>query len=203
MLQALRALPLALVLVTTGAVALAAHPGSPASTDDRSVPAAHLAIVKPQTEAATERLQLLQDRLGTRRAAIAAAAAAEAAARQAAAQQAAQAAAQLAAQAAAQQPAAQPAPAVQPGSIQDVISSAFSPLGSGAVSWALRVANCESHYNPQAVNGSSGASGLFQFLPSTWAGSPFTGSSVFDPAANARAAAWLYQRSGGAVWSCK
>jgi soluble lytic murein transglycosylase-like protein len=88
------------------------------------------------------------------------------------------------------------------GQIQAIILDAFAPLGAAAQSWALRVAKCESNYNPYAVNRSSDASGLFQFLPSTWAGSPYHASSVFDPTANAKAAAWLYQRSGPGQWVC-
>jgi len=99
-----------------------------------------------------------------------------------------------------------PAPSMPPGStgaIQQIILDAFAPLGSTAQQWALRVAKCESNYNPFAVNRSSGASGLFQFLPSTWAFTPQHTQSVFDPVANAQAAAWLYQRSGPGQWSCK
>ena len=88
-------------------------------------------------------------------------------------------------------------------SIQQIILDAFAPLGAAAQQWAMRVAACESNYNPYAVNRSSGASGLFQFMPATWAASPERGQSVFDPVANAQAAAWLYQRSGPSQWSCK
>lgn len=111
--------------------------------------------------------------------------------------------AQVAAAAAVPAPATTPPPSFPTGSIQAIIVDAFSPLGQGAVQWALRVANCESHYNPYAVNSSSGAAGLFQFLPSTWAHSPYAGQSPFDPVANARAAAWLYQRSGPGQWVCQ
>jgi transglycosylase-like protein with SLT domain len=90
----------------------------------------------------------------------------------------------------------------QPPSVPDVVQAAFAPLGPDAVAWALRVSACESRYDPGAVNASSGASGLFQFLPSTWAASPYAADSPFDPTANALAAAWLYQRSGPAAWSC-
>ena len=107
-------------------------------------------------------------------------------------------------------PAAAPAPAPAPSivagtasAIQQIILDAFASLGSAAQQWALRVAMCESNYNPYAVNRSSGASGLFQFLPSTWAGTPQRAQSVFDPLANAQAAAWLYQRYGPSQWSCK
>jgi hypothetical protein len=87
--------------------------------------------------------------------------------------------------------------------IQQIILDAFASLGAGAQQWALRVAKCESGYNPYAVNRSSGASGLFQFLPSTWAGLPWRSSSPFDPTANAQAAAYLYNRSGPSQWQCK
>jgi hypothetical protein len=118
----------------------------------------------------------------------------------------AQLAAQQQAQAAAPAPAAPPAAAAAPsggGSIQDIILAAFAPLGGGAQQWALRIAKCESGYNPNAVNRSSGASGLFQFLPSTWAALPWHGSSPFDPVANAQAAAYYYQHSGPGPWVCR
>ena len=100
-------------------------------------------------------------------------------------------------------PAPPPPPSAGGGSIQQIILDAFAPLGAGAQNWALRVAKCESGYNPNAVNRSSGASGLFQFLPSTWASMPQHNQSVFNPVANAQAAAVLYQRSGPNQWSCK
>lgn len=92
-----------------------------------------------------------------------------------------------------------------PSQIQQLILTAFSSLGPEAQAWALRVAKCESGYNPNAVNRYSGASGLFQFMPSTWTHTPFGGQSVFDPVANAEAAAWYYNATGrtGGPWSCK
>lgn len=66
-----------------------------------------------------------------------------------------------------------------------------------------RVAWCESRHRPYARNGSSGASGLLQFLPSTWASTPFAGLSPFSPYANALAAGWLHARSGWGPWSCR
>ena len=93
------------------------------------------------------------------------------------------------------------------GAIQQIILNAFASLGTAGQTWALRVAKCESNYNPLAVNRSSGASGLFQFLPSTWANTPQgkAGMSVFDATANAQAAAWYYNATGrtGGPWSCK
>jgi soluble lytic murein transglycosylase-like protein len=93
-----------------------------------------------------------------------------------------------------------PAP---PANIAKIITDAFSPLGQAAVTWALRVAWCESRYHPNSVNSSSGASGLFQFMPGTWAGTPWASQSPFDPVANANAAAWLYSHYGPGRWSCK
>jgi transglycosylase-like protein with SLT domain len=87
--------------------------------------------------------------------------------------------------------------------IGKIIIDAFSPLGSAAVQWAINVAYCESRYHPNSVNSTSGASGLFQFLPSTWAFTPEHASSPFDPAANAQAAAWLYARDGPSQWVCQ
>jgi hypothetical protein len=92
-----------------------------------------------------------------------------------------------------------PAPAL----IAQAINAAFSPLGPAAVQWAFNVAYCESRYHPNSVNSSSGAAGLFQFLPSTWAFTPQHAQSPFDPVANAQAAAWLYHRDGPSQWVCQ
>jgi transglycosylase-like protein with SLT domain len=73
---------------------------------------------------------------------------------------------------------------------------------SPGLSWALRVANCESHYNPLAVNRYSGASGLFQFMPSTW-NANFPGQNIWDPYAQARAALVFYNAGRQSAWTCK
>lgn len=93
-----------------------------------------------------------------------------------------------------------PAP---PPDIANDITNAFTPLGAGALQWAMNVAWCESRYHPNSVNSSSGAEGLFQFLPSTWAFTPYAGYSAFDPKYNALAAAWLYNRDGPSQWQCQ
>jgi multidrug efflux pump subunit AcrA (membrane-fusion protein) len=90
-----------------------------------------------------------------------------------------------------------------PPDIAKIINDAFGPLGPAAVQWAINVAYCESRYHPNSVNSSSGASGLFQFLPSTWGGTPWASQSPFDPVANAQAAAWLYSRYGPGRWQCQ
>jgi septal ring factor EnvC (AmiA/AmiB activator) len=73
---------------------------------------------------------------------------------------------------------------------------------------ALAIIDCESLGDPDAYNPYSGASGLFQFLPATWAStSPkagFSGASPFDPEANIGTAAWLanrYAEIGQGYWS--
>src|SRR2546427_9810044 len=87
--------------------------------------------------------------------------------------------------------------------IAKIINDAFSPLGPRAVQWAINVAYCESRYHPNSVNSDSGASGLFQFMPSTWGGTPWAKKSPFDPVANAQAAAWLYSHYGPGRWTCQ
>jgi Transglycosylase SLT domain len=87
--------------------------------------------------------------------------------------------------------------------IAKIINDAFSPLGARALQWAINVAYCESRYHPNSVNTDSGATGLFQFMASTWGGTPWASKSRFDPVANAQAAAWLYTRYGPGRWSCQ
>jgi hypothetical protein len=87
--------------------------------------------------------------------------------------------------------------------IAKIIYDAFSPLGTRAVQWAINVAYCESRYHPNSVNTDSGASGLFQFMPGTWSGTPWASKSPFDPVANAQAAAWLYSHYGPGRWTCQ
>ena len=90
-----------------------------------------------------------------------------------------------------------------PPEIAKIITDAFSPLGARAVQWAMNVAYCESRYHPNSVNTDSGATGLFQFMASTWSGTPWASQSRLDPVANAQAAAWLYNRYGAGRWTCK
>jgi hypothetical protein len=73
---------------------------------------------------------------------------------------------------------------------------------------ALAIMQCESLGDPNAYNPYSGASGLFQFLPGTWAVmSPkagFAGASPFDPEPNIATAAWLaayYESLGRDPWT--
>ena len=104
-------------------------------------------------------------------------------------------------------PAAPPVQAPPPGNygggaVQDIIRAAFAPYGPGAVEWGLRVARCESGYNPRAVNGAGPYYGLFQFLTSTFRATPYGGGDIFDAATNARAAAWKFANGGANAWGC-
>lgn len=67
-----------------------------------------------------------------------------------------------------------------------------------------RVAFCESRLDPGARNGSSGASGLMQFLPSTWQSNRYgaAGFSVWNPLASALGAAYHASRYGWSAWVC-
>lgn len=69
---------------------------------------------------------------------------------------------------------------------------------------AFAVARCESHLNPLAKNRSSTASGLFQFLSSTWARQGYPAFSVFDPYLNAMGALRIRDANGSwRQWECK
>ena len=67
----------------------------------------------------------------------------------------------------------------------------------------LRVGRCESNLDPRAVNEAGPYFGLFQFLRSTWATTPFAERDIFDPTANARAAAWMWQQGRRNEWACQ
>lgn len=95
---------------------------------------------------------------------------------------------------------AAPAPPATAGVGVQAIYAVFG--SSPGLTWALRVAHCESRYNPLAVNASSGASGLFQFMPSTWK-AYFAGWNIWDPYAQARAALVFYNRGATNAWTCK
>jgi hypothetical protein len=66
----------------------------------------------------------------------------------------------------------------------------------------LRVAECESDLDPYAVN-PSGSYGLFQFVRSTWKSTPYGDQDIFDPSANANAAAWMWSVGRRSEWVCK
>jgi uncharacterized protein YabE (DUF348 family) len=92
-----------------------------------------------------------------------------------------------------------------PTEIEAIIRDAAARQGADA-DQLLRVAWCESRFNPGAYN-ASGASGLFQFMPRTWASNSvragYEGANVFDPVASANVAAWMFARGSANLWSCR
>lgn len=76
----------------------------------------------------------------------------------------------------------------------------------GNVETALRVMACESGGNPDAMNRSRTAAGLFQHLLKYWearaeqAGYP--GGNIFDPETNIAVSAWLAETHGWSHWTC-
>jgi hypothetical protein len=97
-------------------------------------------------------------------------------------------------------------PVAAPASIESVIRAAAARWGADPTQ-LLRVAWCESRYDPSAYNASSGASGLFQFMPRTWAANSvragYSGASVFDAVASANTAAYMFSIGQAGQWSCK
>ncbi len=66
----------------------------------------------------------------------------------------------------------------------------------------LAIARCESGLRPTVTNsGGSGSSGLMQFMPSTFATTPYRHRSIFSAKFNALAGAWLLSRAGTGPWS--
>lgn len=98
-------------------------------------------------------------------------------------------------------PAATPAPASSGGSIIEIITEAANRYGQSPAAM-IAIARCESNLDPNAVNRSSNASGLFQFLPGTWRTTPYASYSIFDPWANANAAAWMWSVGRRGEWVC-
>jgi hypothetical protein len=69
------------------------------------------------------------------------------------------------------------------------------------VNRAVRVAWCESRFNPTSTNLRTGAVGLFQHLPRYWEAraesAGFPGAEPTDPEASTAAAAWAVYNEGG------
>ncbi len=103
--------------------------------------------------------------------------------------------------AAAAAPATTAAPAPAGGDIVSIIYAAAAAYGQSGDDM-LRVATCESGLNPYAYN-PAGWYGLFQFVPSTFAGTPYGAYDIFDPVANANAAAWMWSVGRRGEWTCQ
>jgi soluble lytic murein transglycosylase-like protein len=86
--------------------------------------------------------------------------------------------------------------------IVDIINEAANNYGQSSDDM-LRVARCESGLNPNAVGGGGAYHGLFQFVPSTFASTPYGQYDIYDPWANANAAAWSWSEGGKGSWVCQ
>jgi peptidoglycan hydrolase CwlO-like protein len=97
-----------------------------------------------------------------------------------------------------------PSPPPSTGSIDALISQQFAPLGSARMKQALCVGDHESSDNADAVNPSSGAEGVFQFLPDVWpalaSAAGYGGRSAFDADANVVTVEWDVSNFGWADW---
>ena len=82
------------------------------------------------------------------------------------------------------------------GSVSEIISSAAAEFGLDG-GYLLSVASCESGLDPSAVN-AVGYYGLFQFDETTWAAYGY--GSIYDPVAQARAAARLLAAGQTSRW---
>lgn len=76
------------------------------------------------------------------------------------------------------------------------------------VNTAVRIAWCESRFDPKSVNLRTGAVGLFQHLPKYWDlradSAGFKGVDATDPEASTAAAAWaVYNEGGWDIFACR
>jgi Transglycosylase SLT domain len=99
----------------------------------------------------------------------------------------------------------QEAPDLAPYDVPTLIADAAQRWGLDSRQM-LRVAWCESRWNPGAQS-SAGAAGVFQFIPSTWrlasAAVNMSYASPYDPVANIEAASWLMATQGPRHWTCR
>ncbi len=88
--------------------------------------------------------------------------------------------------------------------VRSLVSKYFAPED---VNRAIRVAWCESRFNPDSNDPQTGGTGLFHHLPQFWEqradAAGFPGSDPTDPEANVAAAAYaIYNEGGWAVFNC-
>jgi soluble lytic murein transglycosylase-like protein len=92
--------------------------------------------------------------------------------------------------------------------VEDLIVKYSKQYGVSTVT-ALRVAKCESGYDPYAKNQNSSATGVFQFISGTWLsvvkmrGQEYTLEDRKDAEKNIDNALWLAAKEGWGHWECK
>jgi hypothetical protein len=74
-------------------------------------------------------------------------------------------------------------------------------LSGWKAAWMRRIPGCESGWNPYAHN-PSGSSGLYQFMPGTWRGTPYGRYSIWSAKHQALAAAWMIKQGRSREWVC-
>ncbi len=66
---------------------------------------------------------------------------------------------------------------------------------------ALAIAYRESRFDYKQTNSSSGAAGLYQFMPVTWAHTPYGRKSPYNPRWAALGAMWMWSHGGYSHWA--
>lgn len=89
--------------------------------------------------------------------------------------------------------------------VRSLVEKYFEPTD---VNRAVRIAWCESRFDPNAVDMQTGSVGLFGHLPRYWeervANAGFPGVPATDPEASTAAAAWeVYNGAGWEIFSCR
>lgn len=69
----------------------------------------------------------------------------------------------------------------------------------------IRKARCETGgtFSPYSKNPFSAATGLFQFMPSTWTTTPYAHHSIWSAKWNSLGAAWMHKVGRGGEWECQ
>lgn len=88
--------------------------------------------------------------------------------------------------------------------VRALVEIHFEP---GDVNQAMRIAWCESRFDPDSVDRKTGGVGLFRHLPRYWeqraANAGFTDADPTDPEASIAAAAWeVYNGGGWDIFAC-
>lgn len=90
-------------------------------------------------------------------------------------------------------------PRVPVGTIQGIIAAAAAKYGV-SLSWMLKIAACESGFNPRAVNPIGPFIGLFQFWGPTFRA--HGGTNIWDPVQQANIAADMLAHGQASAWAC-
>lgn len=107
---------------------------------------------------------------------------------------------------------AEKAPEQATGNVEQIVRAAAHKYGIDEEQF-VRIARCESNFNPNAINrnysedGVSFPAGIFQHLQNYWparaAKYGYSGASVFDATANANVTAGMFRDGASNLWECK